>query len=56
MNDGNNTGQATHGAHKHTWRKQAALANLYEVIIMKINSVQDTSRKNICMNITINII
>ena len=27
-NDGNNNGQATHGARKHAWRTQAAWANL----------------------------
>ena len=27
MNDGNNNGQATHGARKHAWRTQAAWAN-----------------------------
>ena len=26
MNDGNNNGQATHGARKHAWRMQAAWA------------------------------
>ena len=26
-NDGNNNGQATHGARKHAWRTQAAWAN-----------------------------
>ena len=26
LNDGNNNGQATHGAHKHAWRTQAAWA------------------------------
>ena len=26
LNDGNNNGQATHGARKHGWRTQAALA------------------------------
>ena len=32
LNDGNNTGQATHGTRKHTWRTQAAWAkNLQEV-------------------------
>ena len=25
LNDGNNNGQATHGAHKHAWRTQAAI-------------------------------
>ena len=27
LNDGNNNGQATHGARKHAWRMQAAWAN-----------------------------
>ena len=27
LNDGNNNGQATHGARKHPWRTQAAWAN-----------------------------
>ena len=27
LNDGNNNGQATHGARLHAWRKQAAWAN-----------------------------
>ena len=27
LNDGNNNGQATHGARKHTWRTKAAWAN-----------------------------
>ena len=27
-NDGNNSGQATHGAQKHAWRTQAAWANV----------------------------
>ena len=27
LNDGNNNGPATHGAHKHAWRTQAAWAN-----------------------------
>ena len=29
LNDGNNNGQATHGASKHAWRTQAAWANCY---------------------------
>ena len=29
MNNGDNNGQATHGAHKHAWRTQAAWANVY---------------------------
>ena len=28
LNDGDNNGQATHGAHKHAWRTQAAWANI----------------------------
>ena len=27
LNDGDNNGQAKHGAHKHAWRTQAAWAN-----------------------------
>ena len=27
LNNGENNGQATHGAHKHAWRTQAAWAN-----------------------------
>ena len=30
LNDGNNNGQATHGAHKHAWRTQAAWAKKKE--------------------------
>ena len=29
LNDGNNNGQATHGARKHAWRTQAAWAKKY---------------------------
>ena len=28
LNDGNNNGQATHGASKHAWRTQAAWAKI----------------------------
>ena len=28
LNNGENNGQATHGAHKHAWRTQAAWANI----------------------------
>ena len=28
LNDGNNNGQAMHGARKHTWRTQAAWAKI----------------------------
>ena len=27
LNDGNNNGQGTHGAHKHAWRTQARMAH-----------------------------
>ena len=30
MNDGDNNGQATHGARKHAWRTQAAWANEFQ--------------------------
>ena len=32
LNDGNNNGQATHGARKHAWRTQATWANIREPI------------------------
>ena len=32
LNDGNNNGQATHGAHKHAWRTQAAWAKTLGVV------------------------
>jgi len=31
LNDGNNNGQATHGARKHAWRTQADWANFLNV-------------------------
>ena len=31
LNDGNNNGQATHGARKYAWRMQAAWANVADV-------------------------
>ena len=31
LNDGNNNGQATHGARKHAWRTQAAWANYFTI-------------------------
>ena len=31
LNDGNNNGQATHGARKHAWRTQAAWANRFDL-------------------------
>ena len=33
LNDGNNNGQATHGAYKHAWRTQAAWANLFKAFV-----------------------
>ena len=30
LNDGNNNGQATHGARKHAWRTQAAWAKSFQ--------------------------
>ena len=32
LNDGNNNGQATHGARKHAWRTQAAWDNILKMI------------------------
>ena len=37
LNDGDNNGQATHGARKHAWRTQAAWANK-ELMWLKINN------------------
>ena len=34
LNDGNNNGQATHGARKHAWRTQAARAKNCRVILL----------------------
>ena len=34
LNDGDNNGQAMHGASKHAWRTQAAWANLYHWTIL----------------------
>ena len=31
LNDGNNNGQATHGARKHAWRTQAVWANFQDM-------------------------
>ena len=36
LNDGENNGQATHGARKHAWRTQAAWANNNNNIITKL--------------------
>ena len=38
LNDGDNNGQATHGARKHAWRTQAAWANKS---VLVINLVQN---------------
>ena len=35
LNDGENNGQATHGARKHAWRTQAAWANYTMVVYYK---------------------
>ena len=35
LNDGDNNGQATHGARKHAWSTQAAWANREKVLILK---------------------
>ena len=34
LNDGDNNGQATHGARKHAWRTQAAWANIFQNVPM----------------------
>ena len=33
LNDGENNGQATHGARKHAWRTQAAWANFFCILL-----------------------
>ena len=38
LNDGNNNGQATHGARKHAWRMQAAWANNKQILGRKLFS------------------
>ena len=55
LNDGNNNGQATHGARKHAWRTQAAWANLSkssgfmrnENKVIEFGIIKDTS-DNLC--------
>ena len=37
LNDGNNNGQATHGARKHAWRTQAAWANSLLSLLSKVS-------------------
>ena len=36
LNNGENNGQATHGARKHAWRTQAAWANTKEICKLSI--------------------
>ena len=38
LNDGNNNGQATHGARKHAWRKQAAWANKIALVMVPLST------------------
>ena len=33
LSDGNNNGQASHGARKHAWRTQAAWANGFDILV-----------------------
>ena len=42
LNDGDNNGQAIHGAHKHAWRTQAAWAN--SSILTIVGGLQATIR------------
>ena len=37
LNDGENNGQATHGARKHAWRTQAACARIEQVKAFRAN-------------------
>ena len=37
LNDGENNGQATHGARKHAWRTQAAWANSVCTFVAETN-------------------
>ena len=45
LNDGNNNGQATHGARKHAWRTQAAWANL-SILVMPAQWYLDESSES----------
>ena len=38
LNDGENNGQATHGARKHAWRTQAAWAKILETNYVDLNA------------------
>ena len=40
LNDGNNNGQATHGARKHAWCTQAAWAKKYQLFISLIMTIR----------------
>ena len=44
LNDGNNNGQATHGARKHAWRTQAAWAKKSEGYFTKPDKCQEITR------------
>ena len=41
LNDGDNNGQATHGARKHTWRMQAAWANVFHIQGFNLIQIQE---------------
>ena len=45
LNDGNNNGQATHGARKHAWRTQAAWANSLQTYYQVIFQSRQVARK-----------
>ena len=40
LNDGNNNGQATHGARKHAWRTQAAWAKILDILYESSSCVE----------------
>merc|ERR1712096_582429 len=37
LNNGENNGQATHGARKHAWRTQAAWANILKLTLLAVD-------------------
>ena len=43
LNDGNNNGQAMHGARKHAWRTQAAWAKIY------LSQIKCACQNKICL-------
>ena len=43
LNDGDNNGQATHGAHKHSWRMQAAWAKTWLIALVIHTSINDNN-------------